>query len=676
MREIELLFQKTLVAHNNNKQSSSDYHPPIPLSSSSTATAPTLSQPLPAISQGIYRNGYFGQVRASPFGSCLESHNTVSDAAQFHQWRKEHFPSYHFPMEGFDFIHSNRVIQQNLEYNIQAMAMAYGLSDSKHLYDDDDDEEEPSSHHHHPREYGTFKSTLDAPIGTLKDKWRIIPHFLALRSLLRQHIDSYDYFVNVEMKAIVSSPSAREIRSEHDAKFYLQYTDCWVGEPCIEEDSYSSTPSTPSMCRLRDITYSAPIYVNVRYTRGRQIVIKNKVQIGRIPIMLRSSKCMLYKKSERQLAAMNECPMDPGGYFVIKGVEKVILIQEQLSKNRVIIEEDNKGNPMASITSSTHERKSKAYIISKNGGRVYLKHNIFTEDIPIVIVFKAMGVQSDLEIVQLIGSESDILDCVALSLEEPIRVGILTQSQALNYIGHKIRGKSGLGVSTTDTTSLLNPPSLVPSISVDGTGDGTIRRNGKRNLSAEDEARDVLAHVVLSHIHVPVPQFDFRTKCIYVGHIVRRVLMVHLGKAPIDDKDYYGNKRLELAGNLLSLLFEDVFKLFNNDLKRQADLVLSKPNRAQAFDVIKMIRPDTITQGFVNAIATGNWVLKRFRMDRAGVTQVLSRLSYISALGMMTRVNSQFEKTRKVSGPVRRCMLCHCYVRTTSKLNMNPMNSM
>ena len=62
--------------------------------------------------------------------------------------------------------------------------------------------------------------------------------------------------------------------------------------------------------------------------------------------------------------------------------------------------------------------------------------------------------------------------------------------------------------------------------------------------------------------------------------------MVYLGKAPIDDKDYYGNKRLELAGNLLSLLFEDVFKLFNNDLKRQADLILSKPNRAQAFDVM------------------------------------------------------------------------------------------
>jgi DNA-directed RNA polymerase III subunit RPC2 len=106
-------------------------------------------------------------------------------------------------------------------------------------------------------------------------------------------------------------------------------------------------------------------------------------------------------------------------------------------------------------------------------------------------------------------------------------------------------------------------------------------------------------------------------------------------------QDYYGNKRLELAGSLISLLFEDLFKRFNSDVKRQADMVLSKPNRASGFDVVKFMRTDTITQGFVHAISTGSWVLKRFRMDRAGVTQVLSRLSYISALGMMTRVSSQ-----------------------------------
>jgi DNA-directed RNA polymerase III subunit RPC2 len=126
---------------------------------------------------------------------------------------------------------------------------------------------------------------------------------------------------------------------------------------------------------------------------------------------------------------------------------------------------------------------------------------------------------------------------------------------------------------------------------------------------------------------------------IFFHFLTTRFLLLWLNEIPT--QDYYGNKRLELAGSLISLLFEDLFKRFNSDVKRQADMVLSKPNRASGFDVVKFMRTDTITQGFVHAISTGSWVLKRFRMDRAGVTQVLSRLSYISALGMMTRVSSQ-----------------------------------
>jgi DNA-directed RNA polymerase III subunit RPC2 len=198
------------------------------------------------------------------------------------------------------------------------------------------------------------------------------------------------------------------------------------------------------------------------------------------------------------------------------------------------------------------------------------------------------------------------------------------------------------------------------------------RTSFKKQTSPIAEAVEVLANLVLNH--VPVHQYNFRGKIIYVTHIIRRVLRTVRDRTLLDDKvgflpcglclircespglliylqDYYGNKRLELAGSLISLLFEDLFKRFNSDLKRQVDMILSKPNRAGGFDVMKFMRADTITQGFVHAISTGSWVLKRFRMDRAGVTQVLSRLSYISALGMMTRVSSQFEKTRKVSGP-------------------------
>ena len=150
--------------------------------------------------------------------------------------------------------------------------------------------------------------------------------------------------------------------------------------------------------------------------------------------------------------------------------------------------------------------------------------------------------------------------------------------------------------------------------------------------------------------HVPVENFNFKMKAVFLALMVRRIIEAEGDPTAIDDRDYYGNKRMELAGSLLSLLFEDLFKRLNYELKQIADKNIPKVKAAQ-FDIVKHIRQDVITQGLEMAISTGNWTIKRFRMDRQGVTQPLNRLSYIACLGMMTRVNSQFEKTRKVSGP-------------------------
>lgn len=96
-----------------------------------------------------------------------------------------------------------------------------------------------------------------------------------------------------------------------------------------------------------------------------------------MPIMLKSSNCVLNRKSEYELAKMNECPLDPGGYFVVKGQEKVILIQEQLSKNRMLVEE-GKWGVQCQVTSSTHEKKSRTMVYVK-GNKYYMGHNIFTD---------------------------------------------------------------------------------------------------------------------------------------------------------------------------------------------------------------------------------------------------------------------------------------------------------
>ena len=453
----------------------------------------------------------------------------------------------------------------------------------------------------------------------------MLPAFLKVKGLVKQHIDSFNFFIEVEMKKIVRAN--RMVLSDVDPKFYLTYTDIYVGKPTRLDEVVSDfaryhwdSSVSPNECRLRDSTYAAPILVDVSYWRGVREVRRKGIVIGRLPIMLRSSRCMLSGKDEKSMAQVQECPLDPGGYFIVNGTEKVILVQEQLSKNRVLVEkDDSKSIVQASVTSSTHERKSKSYVLMKKG-RLWLKHNILTEDVPIVLIFKALGIDSDAEVEMLVaGTDSAYQDMFIVNLEECAKLEVRTQNEALEWLGYRLKVKS--------------------------------KAFGLQHRSYAQEALQALSSIIITH--VPVRGLNFRPKALYVAYMARRVMMAYHDARLIDDRDYVGNKRLELAGQLLSLLFEDLFKKFNYDIKVTIDKVLKKPARTEEFDALTVLQVhgNHITQGLNRALSTGNWDMRRFRMKRAGVTHVLSRLSYISALGMMTRITSQFEKTRKISGP-------------------------
>jgi DNA-directed RNA polymerase III subunit RPC2 len=161
---------------------------------------------------------------------------------------------------------------------------------------------------------------------------------------------------------------------------------------------------------------------------------------------------------------------------------------------------------------TTHDRKSKSYVVTKNN-KVYLRHNCFSEDIPVVIAMKAMGCQSDKEVLMLAcGSNEAYQEKFGLSLEEAARLGVFTENQALHYIG--IRVKAGIK-----------------------------KQIGLKRVPIED-ALEAMASIVLAH--VPVENGDFRPKAIYTATMTRRVLAVMVDPTQVDDRDYVGNKRLEL----------------------------------------------------------------------------------------------------------------------------------
>uniref|UniRef100_A0A914YXF3 DNA-directed RNA polymerase subunit beta n=1 Tax=Panagrolaimus superbus TaxID=310955 RepID=A0A914YXF3_9BILA len=467
-----------------------------------------------------------------------------------------------------------------------------------------------------------------APQPAVPDKWKLVPAFLKTRGLAHQHIHSFNYFVDEEICNILQANNY--VTSDASPTWFLKYRKIWVGRVNYEEglDDVNNNV-TPQECRLRDLTYSAPILVDLEYTRGNQRVLRRGQVIGRMPIMIRSNRCALHQmETLEDMAKTRECAYDPGGYFIIRGTEKVVLMHEQMAKNRIMINRNSKKELVCEVLSSTSQRKSKTYIVNKKG-KYYVQHNQLSEDVPIAVLFKALGMESDADVVSLIGSEEYFIGHIGASMIEGTMLKVRSIEEAVRFIAGKVK----------------------------------LRR--VRNVSTEMREHDALDFLTNSFIaHIPCNDGSMLMKAIYLGLMVRRLIEAEVGIFSEDDRDFYGNKRIELAGSMLALLFEDLFKRFNMELKRVADTHLTK-NLATPLDIIKHIRQDFITSGLTYALSTGNWIIKRFKMQRMGVTQVLCRLSYISVLGMMSRINSTFERTRKVSGPrslqpSQWGMLCPC----------------
>lgn len=466
-----------------------------------------------------------------------------------------------------------------------------------------------------------------------------------IRTLLTHHLSSFNYLIETEMPKIISAKVNNEIQSQINSAFKIKYKKIYLKKPEFVEN-WTSRKLFPHECRLRDLTYSGSLEVDleVDYEENsnsyRQII--HGIQIAQFPIMLGSNYCWLSELDPIKFHEVQECEYDPQGYFIIKGTEKVVLMQEQLCRNKIIVETGHKTKLLQSTcASATLETKSKTTIALKNN-IICLKSSSFKDYIPLSIIFKAMGVRSDKELLEFfnpfLSSEESItyyskIDSIlCLTLEPLVKHTILTQEDAYIFLSSRIKF-----LFKTESRK-----SLVEKI---------------------EEVKQILQKITLPHI--PCYNDDYTHKVEYISLMVRKMLRVFIGFDKLDegqvdirnDRDYLGNKRIECSGDMLSLLFEDLFKRFNSEIKKEVDKhFLRSSSKKTSIDNLEtfikgVCTNDTITNGINHAISSGKWSIKRFKVDRQGVTQVLSRINYIGALGMLTRLESHIEKSKKVSGP-------------------------
>jgi len=405
-----------------------------------------------------------------------------------------------------------------------------------------------------------------------------------------------------------------------------------VGPPLVKE-AVGGRPSTltPMEARLRNLTYQAPISLTLTVVENGVERAPETVHIGDLPIMVKSKACVLYRPSmERlnsepfsaeeyraKLAELGEDPLDPGGYFIVGGTERVIISLEDLAPNRIFAEYNERyGTPVesAKVFSQRGGYRSLTVVEKKRDGILQVSVPSASGQIPFVVLMKALGMKNDEEIYQAVLGE-------LLPLNEPF---VQTMKHLLNVNLEEATNKKTYppeGILTTEDALLYLEKKFA---------------TGQAKEYRQRKVDGILDRSLLPHLGDS--KEDRLKKALYLGRIARTVLELYLKTRGEDDKDHYANKRLKLAGDLMEDLFRVSFTLLLKDLKYQLERSFA---RKKDLRIASAIRPDLLTQRLIHALATGNWV-----GGRAGVSQLLDRTSRMSTISHLRRVTSPLTRSQ------------------------------
>ena len=470
----------------------------------------------------------------------------------------------------------------------------------------------------------------------------IIKCYFKQKNILVNHqLNSYDEFIEKILPNIIYNYFPIEMNFESDKikKIIINVSNMNIGKPFTTENNGYSNLMYPNIARLRNYSYMASVIVDFESTiyindNGVEIELEKKIikniLIGSIPILLKSKYCTL-----NDTLYNDECEYDYGGYSIINGNEKVIISQERKVYNIPQVFENNKTSTKYSyiceITSVKEEdyympRISSIKITKKvnmyeNYLRVSLPH--LKQEIPLFILFKALGCLNDKGIIHYIidndNSKLDkqIIKILHLSIDEG--KDIITEFEAIEYISKFIN-------------------------------------NNTYNLSDEKKIKYVRECVLKDYlIHL---KSDL-CKIYFTGYMVNKLLKCYLRVDDFDDRDSYKNKRVDCIGPLLGSLTHQCFNKMTKDIKNYITKEINSGiwNISKNYnDIIneinihKIIKSNYIENSLKSSMATGNWGLK-MNVNKQGVSQVLNRLSYLSTLSHIRRVQTPSSDNGKLIPP-------------------------
>ncbi len=431
------------------------------------------------------------------------------------------------------------------------------------------------------------------------DFWPLLKAIIEEEGVARQHINSYNEFVRYGLQAIVDEVGKIDVETLTNP-YTVEFGKIRVGFPRVTEHDASKTLVTPMEARMRNLTYSAPIELEMKIVQNGIVTDSQYLYIGDLPVMVKSDLCSLSKKSIDELIEEGEDYLDPGGYFIINGSERVIVGLEDLAPNKMLVEVKKQGGATlynVTVYSSVIGYRSKLEISMHQDGVIYARFSNLPTDIPVVVLMRALGLESDREIVEAVSLKPEIQDLLGPTFDKCAEV--VTANDALVYIGNRVA-------------------------------------HGLQEEYRVKRAENVLDWGLLPHLGKN-PE-DRLSKALFIGEAVCKLLEYKLGWIHADDKDHYGNKVIRLAGQLLADLFRTCFRNLVKDMKYQ----LEHSGQKRGIGVVNVaIRPGIITDKLRNAIATGNW-----GRGKVGITQLLDRTNYLSTISHLRRIQSPLSRSQ------------------------------
>lgn len=438
----------------------------------------------------------------------------------------------------------------------------------------------------------------------------VLDKYINIKTLVQQQVASFDDFIYHSIQSIIDEVGC----VAHDAHT-IQFGKVHISRVFVSELDGTTHIVYPDEVRKRNLSYSSSLFVDITLTQGEKTQVFEKCFMGKVPMMVGSMYC------NTQIAPQEnkECQHDPGGYFIVNGNEKVLISQEKMNNNRVYVFHKNttKYSTSAELRSLQEgDTKSTSTIVMN----VTVQNAELEQFVRINIPFMRCELCVFL-VFHVFGYGDTFGEYIDHFKDEQFAYTLFPSLQEYSTI------TKGYEVFEYMNRRLVHPA-----------------KPGEE----QEKVMSLFDTQFLPHIGTDNSEDTRHKKVSLFGYMLEQLMQTHLRWRNDDDRDHYKNKRIDTAGFLMAGLFRQLMKKMLKDMKS----ALIKTTDTNIINISNLMKTKYITNGFKYSLATGNWGSGNNTMNmRTGVSQVLSRHSYISTLSHLRRINSPIGKDGKLTTP-------------------------